>query len=110
VLPVTGKSLLPFLEARVDQVRDTPLYGFSVHRRQGLQYGDLKLVKLPPPEGNGEWQLFDLEKDPGETDNLADRMPEALDDMVARWEAFVRQTGIIVSEPGARAPNECTVN
>jgi arylsulfatase len=110
VLPVTGKSLVPFLEGKADKVHEVPLYGFSVHRRHGLQYGDLKLVRLPPPEGNGEWQLFDLRTDPGESKNLADAMPEALDDMVARWEAFVRQTGIIVAEPGARAPNECTVN
>ncbi|MDH3989991.1 MAG: arylsulfatase [Gammaproteobacteria bacterium] len=110
VLPVTGKSLVPFLKGKADKVHEVPLYGFSVHRRHGLQYGDLKLVRLPPPEGNGEWQLFDLRTDPGESKNLADAMPEALDDMVARWEAFVRQTGIIVAEPGARAPNECTVN
>lgn len=108
VLPVTGKSLLPFLEARVDKVHDVPLYGFSVHRRQGLQYGDLKLVRLPAPEGNGEWQLFDLVKDPGETDNLADRMPEALEEMVARWKTFASETGIIVSEASTRAPRECT--
>jgi arylsulfatase len=73
-----------------------------------LQYGDLKLVRLPPPEGNAEWQLFDLGTDPGETDDLAEKRPEAMDEMVARWDAFARRTGIIVSEAGARAPRECT--
>jgi arylsulfatase len=108
VLPVTGKSFLPFLEGKADRVHDVPLYGFSVHRRQGLQYGDLKLVRLPEPEGNGEWRLFDLGSDPGETENLAASMPETLDDMVVRWEAFASETGIIVSEAGSRAPRECT--
>jgi arylsulfatase len=108
VLPMAGKTVLPFLEGKADKVHETPLYGFSVHRRQGFQYGDLKLVRLPMPEGNGEWQLFDLGSDPGETENLAASMPETLDDMVARWEAFASQTGVIVSEPGAGRPNECT--
>ncbi len=108
VLPVTGNSFLPFLQGQVGKVHEVPLYGFSVHRRHGFQYGDLKLVRLPPPGGNGEWQLFDLGTDPGESDNLAERMPETLDKMVERWETFARDTGVIVSEPGSRVPGGCT--
>jgi arylsulfatase A-like enzyme len=108
VLPMAGKSFLPFVKGKADNVHDVPLYGFSVHRRQGFQYGDLKLVRLPAPAGHGEWQLFDLAKDPGETHDLADEMPETLDEMIARWQSFSDQTGVIVADPVSRVPGECT--
>jgi hypothetical protein len=35
-----------------------------------LRQSDYKVVMVPPLFGQGEWQLFDLSKDPGETIDL----------------------------------------
>jgi len=107
VLPVEGKSILGYLLGSEDRVYRTKPYGFSVHERQGLQFEQWKLLRLPSPLGNDEWELYDLEADPGETTNLAESEPDVLKDMVARWEAFVSETGVIISDPGSRAPREC---
>ena len=107
VLPVSGKSMLPYLEGEVSVLHENDLYGFSVHRRQGLQFNQWKIVRLPEPYGDYTWELYDLDADPGETSNLAGKMPDLTKEMVQRWEAFASDTGIIVSEPPSRVPREC---
>ena len=41
-------------------------------------------------------QLYDLSKDPGETENLAAAEPEKLAEMVARWRAERKRLGIVL--------------
>jgi len=107
VLPVSGKSMLPYLKGEVNVLHEDSPYGFSVHRRQGLQFNQWKIVRLPKPYGDYTWELYDLDADPGETSNLAGKMPDRTKEMVQRWEEFASDTGIIVSEPSSRAPLEC---
>ncbi|MFT5767818.1 MAG: arylsulfatase A-like enzyme [Halioglobus sp.] len=107
VLPVSGKSMLPYLKGEVSALHENDLYGFSVHRRQGLQFNQWKIVRLPKPHGDYTWELYDMDADPGETSNLAGKMPGLTKEMVKRWEEFASETGIVVSEPSSRAPQEC---
>ena len=109
-MPVlVGASLLPYLGGEtVVEERRYP-YGFSVHRRQGLQYGNWKIIRLESTVGTGEWELYDLEKDPGETSNLAISHPDVLAEMIVHWKSFADRTGIVVSEEGARIPRECVL-
>ena len=105
IWPVEGKSLLPYLGGEESVVHSKPLYGFSIHKRQGLQVGDWKISQLSEVT-KPSWELYNLASDPGETENLAHKLPERLQAMISEWEKFT-DTGIIVSEPKARAPNEC---
>jgi arylsulfatase len=99
--------MLPYLKGEVNVLHEDSPYGFSVHRRQGLQFNQWKIVRLPKPYGDYTWELYDLDADPGETSNLAGKMPDRTKEMVQRWEEFASDTGIIVSEPSSRAPLEC---
>ncbi|WOJ97728.1 arylsulfatase [Congregibacter brevis] len=103
-----GASLIDYLQGHVDSVHSNEPYGFSVHRRQGLQFNQWKIVRLPAPYGDESWELYDLEADPGETKNLAATMPAKTAEMVARWKEFAATTGIVVSEVSTRVPAECT--
>jgi len=105
IWPVEGKSLLPYLGGEESVVHSKPLYGFSIHKRQGLQVGDWKIIQLSEIT-KPSWELYNLASDPGETENLAHKLPERLQAMISEWEKFT-DTGIIVSGPKARAPNEC---
>jgi arylsulfatase A-like enzyme len=107
VLPVTGSSMLPYLKGEANTVHEQPLYGFSVHMNQGLQYGDLKLLRMQMPYGDANWELYNVKNDPGETRNLANDSPDKLQTMIVKWREFQAQTGVIISEPGSRAPSEC---
>lgn len=105
IWPAEGKSLLPYLGGEEPVVHSKPLYGFSIHKRQGLQVGDWKIIQLSEIT-KPSWELYNLASDPGETENLAHKLPERLQAMISEWEKFT-DTGIIVSGPKARAPNEC---
>ena len=108
VFPAAGKSMLPYLAGEVAAVHDDEPYGFSVHRRQGLQIDQWKIVRLPKPYGDYTWELYDIETDPGETVNLAAELPDVTKKMIQRWEEFASQTGVIVSSASARVPRECS--
>lgn len=48
-----------------------------------------------PPQGKGEWQLYNLEKDPTQRKDMAQERPDILKDLVERWEKFADENGVI---------------
>ena len=109
VLPIVGKSILPYLHGEQDFIHKDEVYGFSVHGRQGLQYNQWKLVRLPAPFAKGQWQLYNLDEDSGETHDLAGDNPKKLQEMVARWDTFAADTGVIISDKNVKTPKECLI-
>ncbi|WOJ91941.1 arylsulfatase [Congregibacter variabilis] len=107
IYPIVGKSMTPYLSGTTDTILRNEPYGFSVHRRQGLQFDQWKIVRLPAPYGDYSWELYDLSEDPGETNNLAKSQPDVTAEMVARWDSFARETGVIIADPSSRSPAEC---
>jgi arylsulfatase A-like enzyme len=105
IWPVEGRSLLPHLSGEEPVVHSQPRYGFSIFKNQGLRVGDWKIIQLSEFT-KPSWELYNLASDPGETSDLADKLPEKLQEMISEWETFT-DTGIVVAEPNARAPNEC---
>ena len=43
---------------------------------------------MPPPFGKGEWELFNLQLDPGEMKDLSSENPDRVKAMVAMWEQY----------------------
>jgi arylsulfatase len=84
-----GRSLAPALARDAAIERDNLFFHHMDNR--GLREGRWKAVSATKVDGNksggpGEWELYDLEKDRGETANLASRHPDRLRAMAARWE------------------------
>lgn len=65
--------------------------GSELHGNRALVRGDWKILM---PAATGRWELYDLARDPGETEDLADENPELLGDLTAEWERFATATGI----------------
>ena len=77
-----GRSLVSALAADVPVPHEFLWWLHEGHR--AVRVGDWKLVSSAKP--NGEWELYNLATDRGETTNLAAAQPERVKDMAAKWE------------------------
>lgn len=96
-LTMQGASLLPAWHQESDVVRE----GFMTelfNARAGRE-GKWKIVNLPHPLGTGEWELYDMSVDPGETNNVAADHPEVVERMSAQYTAFATDHGVIPPVP-----------
>lgn len=87
-----GISLRPLIESggRTELRREKPI-GFHSNGWDAWTGDRYKIVRQIK-RGDGQWQLYDLLADPYEENNLADRMPEKLQDMArsfATWQQSV---------------------
>ena len=98
--PMTGRSLLPVIAGQAEAVYgEEDLVGIEVAGNVGLYRGDYKLARSLPPLGDGQWRVFDLSVDPGETNDLGAQRPELLAGLLADYEVWSRQMGVIEMPP-----------
>lgn len=95
VLPMTGRDLLPLLNGVVDRVySDTDAVGYELTGHAALFQGDYKIVRNQPPQGDGEWYLYNIVADPGEVVDLKSSQPERLQRMLAAYARFESANGV----------------
>ena len=92
---IDGKSLMPLLTRKDSFRRDAIYWHFPHYRGEVVPYsiirkGNWKLIKRY--EGK-TFELFNLEEDLGETQDLADKMPDKVRELDDRLTAWLRQTG-----------------
>lgn len=97
VVPVKGVSLLPMLTGEADEVHspDT-IFGWELLGQRSVRQGEWKIVwdqRLPPEERR--WQLFDLSADPFEQYDLSESNSERLAAMLALWERYDEENGVV---------------
>lgn len=88
ILPVEGASLKPALQGQPINRKDA-LY-FEHHLNCAIRDGRWKLVRKGNP-GRGElapWELYDMEKDRTEMENLAEGHPEKVAELSDKWEKW----------------------
>lgn len=96
VAPMRGRSIAGMLSGDVKEVysSDEPV-GAEMAGGKWLRQGDYKAVRVPPPFGPGEWQLFNLSRDPGETDDLSKMHPEIMKELKAAWKQYADDVGVV---------------
>jgi arylsulfatase A-like enzyme len=94
VLPMTGRSLTALLRGETEAVRapDEAL-AFAHGPQRAVFRGDWKALWIAPPNGIGDWQLFDLAQDPGETTDLSAVHPQVMTELAAAWERHAEEVG-----------------
>jgi arylsulfatase/uncharacterized sulfatase len=103
---VTGRSLVPVLKGGTGSVHgDAPL-GYELSGNAALFRGDYKLVRNLPPTGDGEWRLFNLKTDPGETRDLAAAQPDRFKTMMADYRAYAKANGVLDMPAGYTADEQ----
>lgn len=99
VEPMLGESMLPLLTGESDRVHDEDYVTTVYHGgRAYIRQGNWKLMNLEPPFSESEFNLFNLEADPGESENLRETMPEKFSEMVNLWRQERRALGIVLPQ------------
>ena len=80
---IDGVNLLPYLTGQIDQPPHDSLY-WRLREKTAVRVGDWKLLRNPTSD-QGEWQLYHLGKDIGETLDLAGRRPKKLQELQSHW-------------------------
>ena len=99
ILPQTGKSLVPLLRDPETVVHgDDEVLGLELWARIAVRKGDWKLLKAEPPFREDRWYLYNVRNDPGETADLASRMPGKLEEMEAAWEQYRERNNVLLPQ------------
>lgn len=108
---LTGRSLLPVLADPSARVRGSgePL-GYELAGNKALFKGDLKLVLNNPPVGDGQWRLYDLRADPGETKDLREVLPAQFAALQADYAAWARAHGVLPMPEGYDPVDQVMIN
>lgn len=109
--PITGRSLVSLVRGETEQVRtqDEPL-GYELSGNKALFKGDLKLSKNDPPVGDGQWHLYDIRRDPGETHDLQLEMPERFASMQQDYLAYEKTRGVLPMPAGYSPSGAVLIN
>ncbi|WP_367111588.1 arylsulfatase [uncultured Psychrobacter sp.] len=49
-----------------------------------------------------KWQLYNIEQDPSETTDIADQYPEILDNLIAEYDSYAQDVGVVEVSPTSR--------
>ena len=88
IQPAEGLSLLPAFDGK--PLGERTLY-WEHSGNRAIRAGDWKLVAKGR---NGPWQLHDLSRDRGETTNLADKHPDRVEQLAAKWRVWAKRVGV----------------
>ena len=97
--PMRGRSMVSLLDGTKKAVYTESEYvGGEMAGGKWMRQGDLKAVKVPKPYGTDRWQLFNVIKDPGESNDLSKSMPDKLNELKAAWDDYAEEVGVIPAE------------
>jgi arylsulfatase A-like enzyme len=103
VAPMRGKSWLPYMtsNASVPEASDgihngdSTYMGWELFGRGAVRKGDWKLVNIEPDKGGAGWQLYNIKRDPGEVEDMADKEPDKTKELLRLWDDYVEKTGVV---------------
>ena len=111
ILPMTGKDLTPVVRGEVEGVySEDDAIGYELTGHGVLFQGDYKLAKNLAPLGDGQWRLFNIVKDPGETKDLKSEMPKRFERMISAYEQFTIENRVQALPAGYSQGRQIMIN
>jgi arylsulfatase A-like enzyme len=89
IYPLEGVSLVPLIFNK-NIKRNKPIF-FEHEGNRAIRDGKWKLVADGP---HGEWELYDMENDRTEMNNLAENNPEIVNELAQEWENWAIRTKV----------------
>jgi arylsulfatase len=102
ILPLEGKSLVPILKG-IRREGHNALY-WEHEGNRAIRKGNMKLVsyfsenrqqKVGRGKRTGEWELYDLENDRTELNNLAADQPETVNELKRQYQMWSKKVGVV---------------
>jgi arylsulfatase len=102
VAPLEGRSLMPVLTGQADQIYDdTDVVVDEVDDIRYVRRGPWKLTRvvnymLPSAALliDHDWQLYNMDTDRGETNDVSAENPAIVSELIADWDAYVSRVGV----------------
>jgi len=89
-----GSSLVPTLNNSAVDIHSDKGMGYELFEMKAYIKGNWKILRLPVPMASGEWQLYDIDKDPGESTDLSAQFPEIKQQLIEAWNEYARQNEV----------------
>lgn len=93
IKPLEGKSLVPAFAAR--KIDRDALY-WEHEGNRAIRQGKWKLVAKGV---NGPWELYDIDQDRTELNDLADQMPDKVKQLANKWDAWATRANVYPLTP-----------
>ena len=108
---ITGRSLAPVLYGATPRAHPPgAAIGMEAAGQSALFRDGWKLVRNNAPFGDGVWRLYDVTNDPGETRDLATQEPARFDKLMADYEAYARENGVLEVPDGYTTIGQLNTN
>ena len=99
VLTMRGKSFLDHLQGGASPVHASDeAIGWELHGLRALVRGSWKLLWIPTEDEETRWELFDLDSDPFERNDLSSQRPDLTQELIGEWYRYAEDVGVAVSE------------
>ena len=100
---------MPLLEARDGEAQTPdPTIGWEIFGKRALRQGPWKIIwetsdaKWWDSAALGiernSWQLYNLDTDPAELDDLSTQQPERREAMIRLWQRYAKNNGVIIPD------------
>lgn len=93
-----GRSLLNRWQGGAQPYADNEVIAAETYGRRMALRGAWKVLLQEAPFGTGEWQLYNLSEDAGEQEDLSDEFPGIRAELIAAWERYAEDVGVINPE------------
>ena len=96
-----GKSMKGVLSGDKEDVHEPgTLIAGEMFGGRWISDGIYKAVLVDSPYGSGQWQLYNLSVDPGETKDLAKEDEERLENFKSGWDDYAKRVGVVFPPTG----------
>jgi arylsulfatase A-like enzyme len=92
--PLIGRSILPVLNGSAATLPAGKGYGWELFEMRAYIRDNWKILRLPMPMGSGKWELYDVEKDPAESQDLSEQYPAIKEELIKAWMDYAKTNSV----------------